>query len=548
MSLPTGGQWPPPPNGIALGQQALWSAWFVGDPEGLKAAYALADPSFGQYSDFFAYENGKPGSQPATGLINRVARFFWSRPSLSGNRKAGVHVPLAADIATASADLLFSEPPQFVVDQDDGGNQQAADRVDELLNASDFHSELIEAAETCAALGGTWLRLVWDIKVADRVMIDSVSADNAIGEWRWGVLQAVTFFTEYRTGKNDQGVLRHLERHEPGVILHGLYKGDVKKLGDQVALSEHPDTALYADLVDDQGAIPTGVKGLTAAYVANMRPQRRWRKIGDLDNLGRSDYDGVEPLMDALDETYTSWMRDVRLGKARIIVPEFMLENLGPGKGASWEEDREVYTALKIASPETGQAQITSQQFAIRVAEHEATCAALVDEILRSAGYSPGTFGSGQDQVRTLTATEVQSREKESNRTRQKKARYWSQALEPLLDTWLELDALIFHTGAVGDVDIEWADEVQEDPLTVAQTANALSLAKAASTKTLVTMVHADWDEAAIDEEVALIQKQSGASVPMLPPLASATEPPAPPAGGNGKPLPPEMVAQQQGK
>jgi len=36
--------------------------------------------------------------------------------------------------------------------------------------------------------------------------------------------------------------------------------------------------------------------------------------------------------------------------------------------------------------------------------------------------------------------------------------------------------------------------------------------------------------------------------VPMLPPLASATEPPAPPAGGNGKPLPPEMVAQQQGK
>ena len=528
MTLPTGGAWPPPPHGISLGQQNLWSAWYVGDPDGLKAAYAVSDPSFGQYSDFFAYENGKPGSQPAVGLINRVARYFWSRPSLSGNRKAGIHVPLAADIATASADLVFSEPPNFYADQDEGANPKAQERVDEYLNDGEFHSELLEAAEISAALGGCWLRLVWDKAIADHVMIDSVSADNAFGEWRWGVLQAATFFTEWRTGKNELGVLRHLERHEPGRILHGLYLGDGKSLGHAVGLSEHPDTAAYAELVDEQGAIATGVKTLTAAYVANMRPQRRWRKIPAIDNLGRSDYDGVEPLMDALDETYTSWMRDLRLGKARIIVPEFMLDNLGAGKGASWEEDREVYTALKIASPESGQAQITSQQFAIRVAEHEATAKALVDAILRAAGYSPSTLGTPTDAVRTLTATEVNARERESERTRTKKTHYWEQALEPLLTTWLELDALLFGTGAVGEVDLEWPDEAQPDPQALAQTASLLHTAAAASTDTLVRMVNPEWGDEEVAAEVARIQAETGVSVPDLGPITpvGAMEPP----------------------
>ncbi len=542
MSLPQGGAWPPPPHGIALIQQSLWGAWYIGDAEGLKAAYGTIDPSFGQHADFYRYENGNAGNLTQGGLINRVARYFWARPNLSENRKAGLHVPVAADIATASADLLFAEPPQFLVNAEEGGNQQAVDRVDKLLNDGDFHAEMIEAAEVCAALGGAWMRLVWDVDVADYVMIDSVSADSAIGEWRWGVLQAVTFFTEYAQGKGDQEVLRHLERHEPGAIYHGLYEGDAKNLGHAVPLTEHPDTAAYADLVNADAAIPTGVKGLTAAYVANMRPQRRWRKIAELDNLGRSDFDGVEMLMDALDEVYTSWMRDVRLGKARIIVPEFMLDDLGKGKGAAWDEDKEVYAGLKVAPTDAASMQITAQQFAIRVTEHEATAKALVDEVLRSAGYSSGTFGAGTDVVRTLTATEVASREKESDRTRDKKTRYWSQALEPLLTTWLELDALVFATGAQGEVELQWPDDSQPDPEALSRTIETLNRAVAVSAETKVRMLHPDWDEAQIAEEVAAIQGEQGMNLPDLGPLGT---PPPLPAAGDGRPLPEGFVAQQ---
>lgn len=524
MTLPpTGCPWPPPPHGAALAQQALWSAWYEGSPEGLTAAYSLADPGYSS-TDFFHYENGHDGGLSQGGLVNRVARFFWSRPSASGARKARLHVPLAADIATASADLCFSEPPQFVVEED--GNDAARQRVDDLLNCGDFHATLIEAAEVSAALGGAWLRLVWDTDVADRVMVDAVAADAAIGEWRWGELVAVTFFTEWSQGGGGQAVWRHLERHEPGAILHGLYVGDAKMLGHPEALTAHPSTAPYAELVNEEGAILTGVDTLTAAYVANMRPQRRWRKIDDLSRLGRSDYDGCEPMMDSLDEVYTSWMRDVRLAKARILVPESMLKSAGKGEGALWEEDQEVFVKLKM---DLNDDSITAQQFAIRVDEHQRTAATLTDEILRAAGYSPATFGIGGD-GQMATATEVVSRERQSARTRDRKTRYWSQALEPLLSTWVALDALIFRTGAKGTVEVEWADVSQPDPEVLARTVETLNRAVAVSVATKVKMIHPDWDTAAIEEEVALI-----GDVPDIGPL---------PFGGNGQGQPDNVTAE----
>ena len=521
MTLPTGGPWPPPPQGIALAQQAVWSAWLTGDPEGLAVAYSTA--SAASSSDFFRYEDGHSSGAYGGGLVNRVARFFWGRPSLSGQRKARLHVPLAADIATASADLLFSEPPQFIVKE--GGNEAAAQRIDELLNAGAFHASLVECAEITAALGGGWLRLVWDTDVADHVMVDAVHADSAIGEWRWGMLQAVTFFTEYQQGSSDQEVIRHLERHEAGAIFHGLYRGDAKSLGHPEALTEHPSTEPYAALVNEDGALLTGVRSITAAYVANMRPQRRWRKVEALAELGRSDYDGVEPLMDRLDEKYTQWMQAITLARPRILVPEFMLKDMGKGKGAAWDEDQEVFTQLRVAPDEKAQSQIVLQQFAIRVEEHRATAADLVDHVLRAAGYSPSTFGMGGE-GQMATATEVVSRERQSDRTRDKKTRYWSQALEPLLTTWLELDALLFGTGAKGEVEVKWADTSQPDPEALARTAETLNRAAAVSTDTKVRMLHPDWDEEQIAAEVALIQAETGAMVPEPTPFPDGTIPP----------------------
>jgi len=134
--------------------------------------------------------------------------------------------------------LLFAAPPAFTSDD----NPTAQERLDKIANTPMTHSALLEGAEVGAAMGGTFMRLVWDTDVADHVMLDVVDADRAIPDFQWKRLVAVTFWDQLDSPVeySEQAVWRHLERHEPGVILHGLYKGTGDKLGQHAAVGGPP--------------------------------------------------------------------------------------------------------------------------------------------------------------------------------------------------------------------------------------------------------------------------------------------------------------------
>jgi A118 family predicted phage portal protein len=484
--------WPPKPFDTAYAAMATWDAWYVGKPETLHDVYRRR-------------LTARP-AQFSGGVVGAVARWFWGRPTPAGQSRTRLHVPLPADIATTSADLLFSEVPSMLVD---GGTQAAQERLDVILDDG-VHTELLEAAEVAAALGGAYLRVQWDAEIADHAFLDAVSADAAIPEFRWGRLAAVTFWHE--VDREPGMVLRHLERHERGAIYHALYQGSDSELGRPVPLAEHPSTA---DLqVNAEGYLETGSQRLTAVHIPNMRPNRTWRSMPDLAALGRSDFDGIEPIFDALDETYSSWMRDVRLGRARILVPEAYLENNGPGRGATFDEDREVFASLNMLPKPGGAVEITPNQFAIRWAEHQATAQALVEQAVRAAGYSASTFGE-TDGDNVITATEVHARQQRSLVTREKKTRYWTAALRQILPALLDVDQAVFASGAGGqDVAVEFPAAVQPDQQQLAATAELLSRAQAASAETLVAMVHPDWDEQAVAEEAARIASERSFAMP----------------------------------
>jgi len=267
-------------------------------------------------------------------------------------------------------------------------------------------------------------------------------------------------------------------------------------------------------MVDADSSISTVSPGLAVVYVPNQRPQRRWRADPVGASLGRSDLDGVEPLMDALDETYSSWMRDVRLAKARLIVPEYMLQNLGAGRGAGFDADQEIFTPLSMPPSDGNTTQISENQFKIRFEEHKATSDELVATILRSVGYSAQTFGEGVNGG-AVTATEVTSKERRSYLTRDRKIRLFRPSIADAIEKLLAVDAALFASRvAVERPQVAFADEVQADPEVLARTAQLLRAAQAASTATLVNMQHPDWDDTAVKAEVALILAESGMSVP----------------------------------
>ncbi len=479
--------WPPYVPEVQTALQD-WSAWYSGDPDKLAEQYLYRATRVHLY---------RP-SQYRGGISGRFARWWWGEPVSYGEKRAKLHVPLAGDIARASSDLLFSEPPKITVT-----DTATQDRINDLVQGG-LHATLLESGEVSAALGGNYLRIVWDTNVRDRPWISPVHADAAIPDFSFGVLTAVTFWTVIE--RQGAQVIRHLERHERGQILHGVYVGTDMNLGSAKPLTSFPATKNYTPVV------ATGApKNLTAAYIPNMRPARAWREIPSAAYWGASDFQGTEGLMDQLDETYSSWMRDIRLAKARIIVPSGYLQSRGPGHGAAFDENREVYSELAIAP--TDNQGLTLTQFAIRHVEHKATADSLVEQIVRMAGYSTATFGEPDGAA--LTATEVRANQSRTMSTRGRKILYNTPGLADITESLLAVEAgpLFNSRVQVERPVIEWQDSISEAPLDLAQTALALDQAHAASTETRVRLVHPDWDDQRVTAEVSAILAENGMAV-----------------------------------
>ena len=493
MPLPAPGtQWPPADLKPVTDQLAVWGAWWTGDTEMLSAVYGGA-VDLGR-TGFFASQEGGFKARVA----NTIARWFWGTRPPAHEQRQKLHIDLASTIAATSADLLFSEPPKITATK-----QKTQDRLDELVDDG-VHATLLEAADVCAGMGGAYLRVCWDKDIRpEGPYLDYVSADAAIPEWSaYGMLAAVTFWRV--VARDDDKVVRHLERHEPGVVLHGLYEGTSNNLGKPLPLDAYPATTGLDPVVT------TGVPRLLVEYVPNMRPAKTWRGIPNAARLGRADIAGCEPALDALDMTWTSWMRDLDLGRARLVVPDDYLQQQGRGQGARFDAEQTIYSSLHI-DPDRD-AQITEVQFAIRTADHRDTAAALVAQILRDSGYSGQTFGEVTEGGQ-ITATEVHARQSRSYTTRSRKIVYWRPALARILETLLMVDAAVFESAVVPELPaLEFPDAVSEDPGAVAQTVQLLVAADAISTRTRVQMVHPDWDDTAVDDEVKAIRAEAASA------------------------------------
>jgi A118 family predicted phage portal protein len=487
--------WPPIHPAIR-GDLEDWSAWFSANPDRLAYRY--------QNRSARSYATGNPGqvqnrpSQYRGGVVGTIARWFWGEPTPLGEKRANLHMPLARDIARTSSDLLFSEPPTLKVE-----SKATQKRLEKLMDDG-MKRTLIASGEVGAALGGSYLRIVWDTDIKDRPWISLVHADGAAPEFAHGdILKSVTFWTVLEA--DGQKIVRHLERHEPGVILHGVYEGSVDNLGKPVDLGAFPQTK---NLLPAR-VLPIGNR-LACTYIPNTMIAPDWRDIPGAAGLGCSDYQGAETSLSAIDETYTSWMRDVRLARARIIVPSGYLQSNGPGAGAVWE-DREVYAAMNI--PPTSDHEITLNQFEIRHEQHRATIDHLFGKVIRNAGYSGGSFADDGDGP-AVTATEIKARNARSMSTRGRKAELNQAGVADITETQLILEASGMFPG-IPRVEPErpnviFADSVQDDIKYLAETASLLQQAEAASTEAKVALLHPDWDEKAQREEADRIMKETG--------------------------------------
>jgi A118 family predicted phage portal protein len=471
---------PPPSWRKYFDLYAEHSAWYSGDPNQLASVFSQ-----------LVYTPTPKGR-------------FWSK-QLFEERRTMLHVPMAGDLSGTSADLLFSEPPKIKIPEAFDTNplsdaKDAQKRIEEIADDGGLYNKLLESAETCSALGGVFIKPNWDTELSEVPVLSIAQADNALPFFKFGFLSSVMFWKTIE--EDDNGVVwRFCEMHEPGVIYNGLYKGDSRQIGLRVGMDVHPATAGIQEVIETQ------IPGLLVRYVPNMQPNRRFRGT----SLGQSDYSGSEGLMDALDEVYSSWMRDIRLGQARIMVPEYFLQRQSDGN-KSFDVDKEVYTTFNI-DPLTAQGMgITTSQFEIRTEQHKTTALELIDRIITNAGYSPSTFGLNIE-GRAESGTALNIRERKTFLTKSKKERYWKSAIQDILYLMMLIDNI--HLGNKSTPTeyyplVEFQDSMYNDITQTSQTVSLLNTATAASIETKVRMIHPDWDMDQVNQEVAKIKEENG--------------------------------------
>lgn len=505
MPMPTEGDWPPKAWAPAYNAYRDWDAWLVGNPEKLRTVLS----GRGAYgTSLRPSQRVRPG-QYAGGLYGAVTRFFWGNPPPIDQQDTRKHCPLPADLAMAQARRLFGEPATLSAPKEHKEVQQVYDRlIEDGLNRKLLHGQVANSA-----LGDIYLRPVIDKDAfPDRAITTVVHADGAIPVIRWEKLVEVTFWTCLE----DDGstYLRLLEHHDVkegrGRITYALFKGGHTNLGDRVPLSEHPQAAYLAAGIEKDGTQETGLDRLDVVRVPNAGPNFAWRTDPTLKYLGRSDFDQNEHWFDAADEIWSSLMRDFRLAKARILVPDYMMRSNGPGQGSTFDPDQEIFRQLNMMpDPKNSGGQgITLAQFEIRVEQHIAGINEITKLVLRHDGLDASTFGDKDGPAEPVTATEVDAKTTMSDQTRAERIQAWKPALAEYVELHMAVEQQAFRGPEPVRPTINFGEGVKESAQAVAQTIQLLDSAHAISLDLKVRMAHPDWDEPEILEEIDRIKQE----------------------------------------
>lgn len=477
-------EWPPKDIKPYIDQATTAMAWWSGDRLSLM------------------------NSSGVTGDTKR--RRFWQRRQTGDTSKATaqLHAPLVDDIAAVSADLLFGDPVGLTISDD--ANPKAQQEIEFLEDALGLANTFLEGAETAAASGGTYLRCAWDTNVADHGLLQTYDQQHAVPDFTYGMLAGVTLWEDVWV--DGATVWRHLERHERGVVLHGLYEGTKFALGNRIPLTALPQTKDIPDTVALPGRLSDR---LLVSYVPNVKPN----KLMPSRPIGRADWagPGFDDFLDAVDETWTSLMRDIRLGQAHVFVPQDWLKAAGgrPGQTKTLDMDTEIFTGLNMPDNSAEGAKLETYQANIRVEDHINGLLALTERIVSSAGYAPQTFGL-KIEGRAEAGTALRIREKKTDRTQGRKRRYWQPGIRESAENLLLIGQEIFRRPGLNDserVVVTWP-ESETDPAEQAIWINTLRTAQAMSIENAVKVAQPDLDGDALTEEVARIKAENQVADP----------------------------------
>lgn len=472
-----------PPMDLERYKMQEHSTWYSGEAELLANFYFDHDLQNYMMLNYGTRNNNK----------------FWAR-QIRNDSQFFIHVPVANDISETSSAFLFGESPIIRFESTSEDMKDAQKALDDMLTKSGFFKKIVEGAEVASAIGGVYMKVAWDTDISEEPIPVVVQCEQAFPTFKFGQLVKVIFVYEVQC--DGSTVYRLAETVEKGKIANELYKGSADNLGNLCELSECDATK------DLKKSVGTG-DVMTAVYIPNLLPN----KLNRQSPMGRSDYQGLETLMDALDEVFSAWMLDVQIARGKIHVPAGYVKELEGGK-TKFNIDTMAYEELDI-DPTAMTKPIEATQFDIRSEQFEKTCLNLLDRIITSAGYSPQSFGLNIA-GRAESGTALNVRERKSFATTNKKQAYWEDGLKKLIVAMCMIKQQYLGGKFTNElnINIAFSDGISNNLTEVSNAVKTLADAKAISTDTKVRMVHPEWTDEQVDEEVERILNDESAGMP----------------------------------
>ena len=468
-----------PINDLYRHKLAEHDCWYTGEPD-LLANFYEAKKLINPYSLIYKSVN---------------KNTFWSR-QIGNSSSYFLHCPLASDISNISATSLFGESPLIRYK-----SEKSEEELNNMLIGSDFYNKIAQGAEICSALGGVYIKISYDIDLSIYPILQAVSPELVFPTFKFGMLQKADILVSvYEKSENE--VFRLFERYEKGQIINLLYKGTNDNIGKSVELTTIQETS------DLQPVINLNVDELLIIYVPNRLPNR----LTKTSPYGRSDYQGCESFFDAIDETFSAWMLDVQIARGRLHVPNGMIKS--NGDSLKFNIDALVYQEIEDVNP-LHQQSIHTTQFDIRAEQFEKTAINLINIAVSISGYSLQSFGLGVD-GKAESGVALNIRERKTMQTTAFKQTYWEQSLLSLLRKMILIQKYELRTVSISDeeINLEFADSVSNNIQEVATTVKMLNEAIAISNETKIRMVHPEWTNEQIQNEVLKIQQENSVEIP----------------------------------
>ncbi|MPW26251.1 phage portal protein [Alkalibaculum sp. M08DMB] len=361
------------------------------------------------------------------------------------------------------AKLIFNEKCEINIS--DGGLKE---KIDKVLKDNKFYHQFQRYLEYMFALGGMAIKVYADEN--DKICIGFVSADCFIPiRQNNSDIQEGLFVNQSKkamNGKNIYYTLLEWHTWENGdyVISNELYKSEMcGEIGYKTSLAE-----LYPSLAET-----VTIKDIKRPLFIYSKPNVA-NNFDTQSPLGISIYANCLDTIKALDVAFDSFMREFKLGKKRIIVPQSAVKTvIDPITGSPrryFDANDEVYEALNFEMDSTAK-NIQDISVELRVEEHISAIQAFLDILSMQVGFSAGTFTFDGKGVKT--ATEVISENSKTFRTMTSHESLVEEAIRDLVRAIVDVAALykIFTVTEDFEVNVDFDDSIIEDTEAVAKRA-----------------------------------------------------------------------------